>query len=200
MELSREADFSTQQHEARTQAWLPQADVDACGPPGAEAPPLKGPQAFVRLSPGGQGRRQWRALSGKRDFSRVYEEGVKHVGRLVVLYLFPGDDQARAVVASRKVGNAVTRNRAKRLLREAIRSRIEKEPRTVAEIERRTWPDAMSGEGLWLVAVARRRIVDKKFQDVAAEFDQLLSRPPAPEPGESRQDPGDRATRDARQT
>ena len=44
----------------------------------------------------------------------MYEEGVKHVGRLFVLYLYPGDDLARAVVASRKVGGAVTRNRAKK--------------------------------------------------------------------------------------
>ena len=185
MEFSREADFSTQQHEARAQAWLPASDVHAGGPLGAEAPPLQGPQASVRLSPGGRATPKWRAVSGKRDFSRVYEEGVKYVGRLFVLYLYPGDDLARAVVASRKVGGAVTRNRAKRLLREAIRSRIEYEPQTVAEIRRREWPADASGEGLWLVAVARRRIVDKKFQDVAAELDQLLHRPPAPAPDES---------------
>ena len=124
----------------------------------------------------------------------MYEEGVKHVGRLFVLYLYPGDDLARAVVASRKVGGAVTRNRAKRLLREAIRSRIEKEPQVVAEIRRRTWasggPGTPSGEGLWLVAVARRRIVEKNCEDVAAELDQLLRRPPAPAPDESAADPG----------
>ena len=191
MEFSREADFSTQQHEARAQAWLPQADVHAGGPTGAEAPPLQGPQAPVRLSPGGRdrlrlaARKQWRSLSGTREFTRVYEEGVKQVGRLFVLYLYPGDDLARAVVASRKVGGAVTRNRAKRLLREAIRSRIETEPRAVAEIRQRTWPDAASGEGLWLVAVARQRIVGTKYDDVAAELDRLLHRPPAPAPGES---------------
>ena len=196
MEFSREADFSTQQHEARTQAWLPQADVHAGGPTGAEAPPLQGPQASVRLSPGGRGRRPgsledgWRALSGKREFTRVYEEGVKQVGRLFVLYLYPGDDLARAVVASRKVGGAVTRNRAKRLLREAMRDRIENQPRLVAEIGRRLWPARTSGEGLWLVAVARRRIVEKNCEDVAAELDQLLRRPPAPAPDESAADPG----------
>lgn len=115
----------------------------------------------------------------------MYEEGVKQVGRLFVLYLYPGDDLARAVVASRKVGGAVTRNRAKRLLREAIRSRIENEPGTVADLRRRAWSGAASGEGLWLVAVARRRIVEKSCQDVVAELDQLLRRPPAPAPDES---------------
>jgi RNase P protein component len=126
----------------------------------------------------------------------VYEEGVKEVGRLFVLYLYPGDDLARAVVASRKVGGAVARNRAKRLLREAIRSRIEKEPATVAEIRRRFLigrrdpavtpgeDDPASGEGLWLVMVARRRILDVKSHEVAAELDRLLHRPPAPAPEE----------------
>ena len=190
MEFSREADLSTQQHEARAQAWLPASDVHAGGPLGAEAPPLQGPQASVGLSPGGRATPKWRAVSGKRDFSRVYEEGVKYVGRLFVLYLYPGDDLARAVVASRKVGGAVTRNRAKRLLREAIRSRVETEPEAAPAIRRHQWPQAASGEGLWIVAVARRNIVGRGYQDVRQELDELLDRPPVSPPGASPRDPG----------
>lgn len=189
-EFFREADFSTQQPEAVSQAWLPQADVHARRPTGAEAPPRQGPQASVRLSRSGRARHGWRALSGKTEFSRVYEEGVKHVGRLFVLYLYPGDDLARAVVASKKIGGAVTRNRAKRLLREAIRSRIEARPETVDRIRRRTWSAADRREGLWVVAVARQRIVGRGCDDVTNELDQLLDRRAAHAPGDPQPDPG----------
>jgi hypothetical protein len=113
----------------------------------------------------------------------VYEDGVKQVGRLFVLYLFPGDDLARAVVASRKVGGAVTRNRAKRLLREAIRSGIETVPETARAIRRRYWPEDPNDEGLWIVAVARRSIVGRGQREVREELDLLLRRPIAPAPG-----------------
>jgi len=106
----------------------------------------------------------------------VYEEGVKSVGRLLVLYLFPGDDLARAVVASRKVGGAVARNRAKRLLRVAIRDVIETPCGAAAEIKRRVWPDAPVGDGLWVVTVARARILGATAPDVTAELEHLLNR------------------------
>lgn len=183
-ELDREADFSTQQLEACAQARLPQADVDACGPPRAESAPRQGPQASVRLSSGSRehDRRRfeasgWRSLRGQREFRCVYEEGVKQIGRLLVLYFYPGDDRARAVVASRKVGGAVARNRAKRLLRVAIRGQIEDSPATAALIRERWLPDAPPGEGLWVVAVARARIVSARSREVVAELEQLLDRP-----------------------
>ncbi len=60
----------------------------------------------------------------KRDFKRIISGGIKLKGHGLVLWCqFRKDAQpARfAVVVSRKLGPAVVRNRAKRLLREAFR-------------------------------------------------------------------------------
>jgi len=103
-----------------------------------------------------------------------------------VLYLYPGDDLARAVVASRKVGGAVVRNRAKRLLREAIRERIEKPRGRAAAIRRQHLPEATAGDGLWVVTVARTRITDARSPAVCEELDRLLDRPAASEPTRDR--------------
>jgi ribonuclease P protein component len=73
-----------------------------------------------------------------------------------------GESELRiAVVASRKVGDAVRRNRAKRLLREALRAHG-------ADLKRPQW----------LVIVARQSLSDPsvKCEQVRAELGELLTR------------------------
>lgn len=70
-------------------------------------------------------RRKRGRLTTSGDFDRVYRQGTAHTGKHVVIYQFKAaGDSATAtrlgVSVSRRIGNAVTRNRVKRLLREAF--------------------------------------------------------------------------------
>lgn len=102
------------------------------------------------------GRRAGRAptrLRSSRRIGEVFSRGRRFVhGTVAVHALETGADELRATaVASRGIGTAVVRNRAKRLLREAAR--------TVA------WRD-----GLDLVLVARRSIVGVDCATVASDL------------------------------
>ena len=74
-------------------------------------------------------------LSRSRDFDAVYRQGRSVSTRFLVLYWFAREDETVAeegprlgLAVPRAVGNAVTRNRIKRRLREIFRARSSELP------------------------------------------------------------------------
>lgn len=70
-------------------------------------------------------KRRFRIVS-RRDFDRLLQDRRLFAGRALVAFAAPGNaETARVgVTASRRVGGAVARNRARRRLREAARLRL----------------------------------------------------------------------------
>ena len=80
----------------------------------------------------GSGSPRRRRLSRSGDFKRVYREGSSKATRYLVLYRFNRADEdsgeARlGVSVSKKLGDAVTRNRIKRVLKEAFWSSMDQD-------------------------------------------------------------------------
>lgn len=100
-------------------------------------------------------------LSNSGQFGRVKREGrTWAVGPLVLNAAPNGGETVRCgFITGKKIGNAVKRNRARRLLQEAIRYRL---------------PFIKPG---WdLVWIARHSIVEMGIDEVAKAVDELLSR------------------------
>lgn len=113
-----------QQQPAQEEAWIPRSDEDRKRPAGAEAPSRQRSEEIDGLE-GSHGEKfLWRdRLHHRREFDAVYSRGARIAGPLFVLFLLPNQlGRSRlGVTLSRKVGNAVARNAARRRLREIFR-------------------------------------------------------------------------------
>jgi ribonuclease P protein component len=93
------------------------------------------------------------------EFERVYNEGTRISGRFMTVFLLQNgrDVQRFGVAATRKLGSAVERNRAKRLAREIFRRR-------------------KIAPGYDVVIVPRREMLDAPFTSLQADYDRALER------------------------
>jgi len=113
------------------------------------------PRAGQRLGPGDRLRTGW-------EFRRVYEGGRSiHGRRFVLFFLADSELPLRAgFVASRKVGNAVHRNRARRRLREAYRQLKSRLPEL----------------GAWVIFVARKPCAEESPKLLGEEMLAIVTR------------------------
>ena len=95
----------------------------------------------------------------RQDFQQVYDQGARHGGRLMTVFILPraGDVTRLGLAATRKLGGAVQRNRAKRLIREIFR--------------RHRHPP-----GLDIVVVPRAALLEAPWQVIEAEYAACVDR------------------------
>ncbi|HEY8187841.1 MAG TPA: ribonuclease P protein component [Pyrinomonadaceae bacterium] len=104
-------------------------------------------------------------LRGSKDFQKVYRTGKRYEGVLMTAFVLPNNlsHNRFGVTASRKaLGNAVQRNRAKRMLRETFRLKRESLSSLLQKYD-------------WVVN-AKRRLVALKVSAATDEFENLVLR------------------------
>jgi ribonuclease P protein component len=102
------------------------------------------------------------------QFRKVYDDGAKVVCDSAVIFFCKNPGEASdlrngpcfGVVASKRVGNAVKRNRAKRLLRVAIRE----------------FSGKLNHRDIWVVLVAKSNIIGRSSLEVQNDVGQALEK------------------------
>jgi ribonuclease P protein component len=95
----------------------------------------------------------------RADFELAYNQGVKLNGRYMTMFVRQntGEHARLGIAATRKIGGAVVRNRAKRLTREIFRSH-----KPMARLD--------------IVVIPRREFLDAPYPSLEREFTGLVER------------------------
>jgi ribonuclease P protein component len=98
-------------------------------------------------------------IKRRADFQQVYDKGIRLQGRLMTAFVLPSDRAGArlGIAATRKLGGAVIRNKAKRLIRELFRQN-----HRLAALD--------------LVVIPRREILNTPFHVLAADYRAVLAR------------------------
>jgi ribonuclease P protein component len=116
------------------------------------------------------------------EFERAYADGVRVRGRYMTVFLVSnGKTSARlGIAATRKLGSAVERNRAKRLAREIFRRHV-------------------VASGTDVIIVPRREMLDASFNNIEADYLGIVDRKkPASRPMDRRPAGGGHSSRNPR--
>ena len=103
-----------------------------------------------------------RRVRHRDEFQRVFDVSQRAKGRYLTVLVAPNDGETSrlGIVASRKLGDAVRRNRAKRLIREVFRRSDLLPP----------------GKGLDVVVIPRRELFDATYSSLESDFRATVKR------------------------
>ena len=94
------------------------------------------------------------------EFQKVYKNGVKHTSIHLAVYVLRNQSNRKlGISVSRKAGNAVSRNRIKRLLRESYRLN-----KPILE------------NNIHLVIVIKSKIINLQYKEIEKEYLDLISK------------------------
>ncbi len=147
-------DLPTQENQARPQTRFPGSYFDQNRPSRFSSPPGQGPRQTDGLMLPKANR-----LNLAREFRRFKERGRSLDTPFFRFNYLPTSGVPRfGFVVTNKIGKATERNRARRILREVVKSRIEVMPPIEA------------------VFIGRNRLPGAKYEEVLASFDQVLAK------------------------
>lgn len=103
-----------------------------------------------------------RRIRRRAEFQRVFETGRRWQGRFVTVLVASNEigGPRLGIVASRKLGDAVRRNLAKRLIREVFRQNT----------------PLLDRQGVDIVVIPRRELFDAAYSSLETDFRSVLRR------------------------
>ena len=160
--MQNEANILPAQHEKENDTRISQAHEHEEWPPSSEKEESEGKKTPERLIVRKDIRMQSRSLKKNSQFRLVYSEGKREAGTKVVIYFLKHESHCvvPGFVASKKIGKACQRNRAKRHMREIFR-----------KLE-----DRFTDTNLWIVFVASFRPKECTFHEILADVEGSLGR------------------------
>jgi ribonuclease P protein component len=108
----------------------------------------------------------------RAEFQKAFEAGSRVHGRFLTVVVAPNQSGAvrLGIVASRKLGDAVRRNRAKRLIREVFRQ----------------IPPLPVRQGVDVVVIPRRELFDAAYSNIESDFRSAFKRAVSRVPADGR--------------